>query len=176
MKSIRLRRGMTLVEMAIAIAVAASMLMIVTMTVSSALRMQTESDRLAVAVSLAQTKLSQLNSNPALTPTGDKPMTGAFGQEGGLYAGYAYEIVIKEERIDLAKVAQQGELKPANVGDQLPASTQNQAGNAKRNVTGSETGGLVDIVRIIIKIKYPRGNGGFGEYRVETFKGAPKKV
>ncbi|HNE24954.1 MAG TPA: type II secretion system protein, partial [Leptospiraceae bacterium] len=60
----RSRRGMTLVEMGLAIAVAASMMMIVMMTVGSALRMQTESDRLAVAVSLAQTKLSQLMSNP----------------------------------------------------------------------------------------------------------------
>ena len=172
----RSRRGMTLVEMGLAIAVAASMMMIVMMTVGSALRMQTESDRLAVAVSLAQTKLSQLMSNPALTPTGDKPMEGSLGQEGGLYAGYGYEITIKEERIDLAKVAAAGELKGTSVTDQLPASTQNNVSGTVKQVTGSETGGLVDIVRIIIKIKYPKGQGTFGEYRVETFKGAPKKV
>lgn len=166
------RRGMTLIEMAIAIAVAASMLMIITMTVSTGLRMQTESDRLSVAVSLAQTKLSQLMSNPGLTAG---KSTGQFGQEGGLYAGYAYEITIKEERIDLAKVAAEGEIKPAVVGDQIPAGTQNQAATTVRNVTGSETGGLVDIVRIIVIIKYPKGRGQ-GEYRVETFKGVPKKT
>ena len=167
------RRGMTLPEMAIAILVASIVLVAITVTVSHGVAVQQESDRLAVAVSLAQTKLSQLMSNPNLTAGKN---SGQFGQEGGLYAGYAYDIEIKEERIDLAKVAQEGELKPAAVNDQLPPGSQNQAAQTTRNVTGSATGGLVDIVRIIVKIRYPKGGSSFGEYRVETFKGAPKKI
>lgn len=167
------RRGMTLPEMAIAILVASIVLVAITVTVSHGVAVQQESDRLSVAVSLAQTKLSQLMSNPNLTAGKN---SGQFGQEGGLYAGYAYDIEIKEERIDLAKVAQEGELKPAAVNDQLPPGSQNQAAGATRNVTGSATGGLVDIVRIIVKIRYPKGGSSTGEYRVETFKGAPKKI
>lgn len=169
----RSRRGMTLPEMAIAILVASIVLVAITVTISHGVAAQQESDRLAVAVSLAQTKLSQLMSNPNLTAGKN---TGQFGQEGGLYAGYGYEIEIKEERIDLTKVASEGELKPAAVNDQLPPGSQNQESGTSRNVTGSATGGLVDIVRIIVKIRYPKGGAKFGEYRVETFKGAPKKI
>lgn len=167
------RRGMTLPEMAIAILVASIVLVSITVTVSHGVATQQESDRLAVAVSLAQTKLSQLMSNPNLTAGKNN---GQFGQEGGLYAGYAYEIEIKEERIDLTKVATEGELKPVAAKDQLPPGGQNQESTTSRNVTGSATGGLVDIVRIIVKIRYPKGGQSFGEYRVETFKGAPKKI
>jgi len=168
----RLRRGMTLVEMAIAIAVAATMLMIITMAVSKGIQLQNEAEKLSLAVSLAQTKLSQLMSNPALA---DGTTRGKFGDEGGLYAGYSWEITIRTDRIDLAKVAQEGELKPSVAASEIPTGTQNTVGKTEKNVTGTETGGLVDIIRIVVKIQYPRG-GGSGEYRVETFKGAPKKV
>jgi len=64
---VKSRRGMTLPEMAIAILVASIVLVSITVTVSHGVATQQESDRLAVAVSLAQTKLSQLMSNPNLT-------------------------------------------------------------------------------------------------------------
>lgn len=172
---LKARSGLTLAEMSLALVMAAIMSVMVTTTVSDGLRMQGEADRMSVAVALAQTKLSQLLSNPNLSTSDSK---GQLGSDAGVYAGYGYEVNVREEKIDLAKVAETGELEGLAVDDQLPAGAQNTAGNTQRAGEGTktQTGGLVDIVRIVVKIYYPLGReGGTGEYRVETFRGGAKK-
>ncbi|MBI3395198.1 MAG: hypothetical protein HY042_05140 [Spirochaetia bacterium] len=170
----RARTGLTLAEMAIAMAVATMMTVLVTTTVSDGLRLQGEADRLSVAVALAETKLSQLLSNPNLSTSNNR---GTMGDDTGIYAGYTYDIKITEEKIDLAKSGETGELNALPVGDQMPAGATNTAANPPKmgESTKTETGGTVDIVRIVVKIIYPRGRSGPGEYRVETFRGAAKK-
>ena len=169
----RLTEGLTIVDLAFAILIASVMTVTITASVASALNLQREADRLSVAVSLAEIHLAQLLSNPYLSTTHRK---GRYGSDAGIYKGYEWEVTVKEEKIDLAKVAEEGELKGVNLDDQLPASAQNTGGREKagQSVT-TQTGGLVDIVRIIVIIRYPRGSGGKGKYRVETIRGARKK-
>jgi len=168
------RAGMTLIEMSLAIAIAATMTVMITSTVAEALALQLEADRLSIAVSLAQIKLAQLLSNPQLSTTTQR---GNADDVGGIYRGYTYEIVVKEEKIDLAKVAETGELKPVNIKDQLPPGGPSQQGqSALAGSATTQTGGLVDIVRIIVKINYPKGGGAIGEYRVETFRDSKKET
>lgn len=167
------RSGLTLAEMSLALVMAAIMSVMVTTTVSDALRMQGEADRMSVAVALAQTKLSQLLSNPNLSTSDSK---GQLGSDAGIYAGYGYEVNVREEKVNLTEVAKTGRLEVVN--DQLPAGAQNTGGNVEKAGEGAKTatGGDVDIVRIVVKIYYPLGReGGTGEYRVETFRGATKK-
>ena len=175
--SLRLKKatGLTLVEMAMAIGVTATMTLSVTATIAEGLRLQMEAGRLTVAVALAQTKLAQLLSNPNLATDRQE---GSFDEDAGMYSGYGYEVEVREEQIDLANIAQTGELKGVSTDDQMPTGVQNDAATTEKAGQGAatETGGLVDIVRIIVKITYPRGNknNDKGTYRVETFQAAKK--
>lgn len=168
------REGITLVDMALAILVASIAMFSVVTVVADAQKMRVEADRIAVAVSAAQIKLAQLLSNPELSTTNER---GTFGPESGIYSGYTWEVEIREEKIDLAKVAESGQLKGIELDDKLPAGVQNKYEDEKLGQSEStQTGGLVDIVRIIVTITYPRGGGISGVYRVETFRGAKNKT
>ena len=168
------REGLTLVDMALAVMVAAVMTISVTNTVATGMRMQKEADRLTVAVALAQLKMSQLLSNPFLK--NDKK-SGQFPKRAGIYAGYKWEWEVKEDEIDLAEVARTGELTgAAPVDDKLPTGVQNLAEDKSLGSGGAttQTGGKINIVRIIVVINYPKGRGKMGVYRVETFRGQKK--
>ena len=173
--TLRLKRrtGLTLIEMSMAMLFAGIFSTTIVITVADGLEMQVEADRLSAAVAVTQMKLSQLLSNPNLETSEQK---GAFDEKDGIYAGYKYEIKVREEKIDLAKVAETGELDGVNLDDQLPAGFQNGGASREDKGPATQTGGVVDIVRIVMKVNYPRGRrGGEGEYRVETFRGAAKK-
>lgn len=164
------RSGFTLVEVALALAVTTVMLVTITVTIADAERMQMETDRLALAQTIAQAKMTQLTSGVGLEVTDEQ---GEFGDSAGIYSGYGYEIQVREEQIDLAKVAESGTLtsSPA-LDDQIPAGVQNQPPEESAGASSSSvTGGLIDVYRIRVKITYPRGTGGErGEYTVETFR------
>ena len=167
------REGLTLVDMSLAIGVAAVMMLSTITFVADAQGMRMEADRVAVAVALAQIQLSQLLSNPELT---QMKRSGRFGQEHGIYKGYSWSVEVREEKLDLAKVAESGQLEGVPLDDKLPTSTQNSAATEKAGQSATtQTGGVVDIVRIIVKISYPRGGSSDGVYRVETIRGAQKK-
>lgn len=169
------RAGLTLLEMGLAVATASSMAFLITSTVASALQMQMEADRITVAAALAQTKLAQLLTNTNISAGDSK---GTFGSDAGIYAGYDWSVHIREEKIDLAQVLETGKLQGVPLGDQLPAGIQNQGEvQATGGTTAkTQTGGLVDVVRMIVRIHYPRGDGVKGEYRVETFRRSLKNI
>lgn len=167
------REGLTLIDMSLAIGVAAVMMLSTITFVADAQALRTEADRVAVAVALAQIQLSQLLSNPELTRM---KRNGKFDRNHGIYAGYAWEVEVREEKLDLAKVAESGKLDSVPIDDQLPPSTQNQIDREKAGQGAStQTGGVVDIVRIIVRINYPRGGAPDGLYRVETIRGQRKQ-
>ena len=167
------REGLTLVDMSLAIGVAAVMMLSTITFVADAQGMRTEADRVAVAVALSQIQLSQLLSNPELT---QMKRSGKVGEQHGIYKGYGWSVEVREEKLDLAKVAESGQLEGVPLDDKLPASTQNAAEREKAGQsTSTQTGGVVDIVRIVVKISYPRGGASEGLYRVETIRGAQKK-
>ena len=66
------RSGMTIAESAIALLVASFMMIAVVTQVADGIRMQLESDRLSLAVTLAQAKMTQLINNPEITPGEEK--------------------------------------------------------------------------------------------------------
>ncbi len=168
------RAGLTLLEMGLAVATASAMAFMITSTVASALRMQMEADRLTVAAALAQTKLAQLLTNTTIS-SGDSK--GSFGSDAGIFAGYDWSVHIREEKIDLAKVMESGKLEGVPLDDQMPAGIQNESGAPEKagQTVATQTGGLVDVVRLIVRIYYPRGDGIKGEYRVETFRRSLKE-
>ena len=166
------RKGLTLVDVAMAMLVAAVLLSTVLVLVADAQGMRKEAERISLAVALAQAKLSQLLSNPELESMKKK---GMFDKNSGIYSEYEWEIEVREETIDLAKVAESGELESVPLDDKLPEGIQNESGREKMGQgAATQTGGMVDIIRIIINITYPRGGSERGEYRVETFRGAKK--
>lgn len=169
-----MRGGFTLVEIAMAMAVAAIMLVSVSTFVADALDMQIEADRLSVAITLARTKMTQLTTGQDLEVTDEQ---GEFGDDAGIYRGYTYEISIREEQIDLAKVQQSGTISSSPVADELPPPVQNES-DEEKEMGSSETtatGGLVDVYNVIVKIGYPRGGGSRGEYIVQTYQPNNKK-
>lgn len=168
--SLRYRKGMTLVEMGLATAVAAVFCMMVALLVNDGLRLQMLAGKKSLAAALAQTKMSQLLSRPVLEPGTDE---GTIGSDG-MYAGYAFNLTIKEEQLDLAQVVQEGKLEGMPVDDKMPADVRNTEGDVESLGTGpqSQTGGMIPVYRIVLVITYPIGQNRTDSYRVETFRSA----
>ena len=162
------RSGFTLIEMAIAVGVVAMMMASAATLVVKGLELQRESERLRVAVILSQSKLSQLLTRPDLSPASE---SGEIGKENGLYSGYKYKIVIANEKIDLAKISETGKVSFAPVDDKLPEDATNTSETEKMGQGAvSQTGGMVEVMKITVGITYPRGDGSNGEYTVMTFR------
>jgi Tfp pilus assembly protein PilV len=169
-KIFKIKKGVSLLEVALALGIAATISISVLGLISSAYNMQSKAQKLQLASNLARAKMTQILSMPVLEPV---------NQEGeldvALYKGYKYYIEIKEENIDLAKVSQTGTLdSPINVEDQLPTSVQNFKGKEKAGQNITETGGLIPIYRIRIRITFPIDTKNEGTYQVETIKPAKK--
>lgn len=167
------RRGMGLAEMALAIAVASVFVLTTLQMVASGLRLRMEAERISLASTIGQAKMSQLMSRPVLDKTDEK---GLIANEGP-YAGFEYEIHVKEEKIDLAQIAAEGKVSPIKLDDKMEPGVQNgkppeRAGQSQATATG----GLVDINRVILTVTYPMGEGRKGKYRIETFKSVSKTV
>ncbi len=173
---VRNRTGLTLVEMALATVVATTFSLYVTLFISGGIQAQVEADRMSIAASLAQTKMSQLLSAPTLEPTANKPQPHHFGRDSGVYAGYEVTVIVRQDKINLQNTLSSGELKSVPVDDKLPAGVQNQeqtiekAGSSEASVTGGD----VNVHRIVIDIKVPLGPNSFRMYRVETLRSADK--
>ncbi len=164
------RKAFTLVETALAMAIAAIMLVTVTATIADGERLLLEADRLSLALSVAQAKMTQLTSGIGLEVTNE---AGRFDDRAGPYAGFAYTIEVREEQIDLAQVAETGTISSAPpLEDQLPAGVQNQELQEKAGSSASSvTGGLVDVYRVSVEITYPRGiSGEKGTYNLVTYR------
>lgn len=172
----RTRSGLTLVEMALATAVTAVFTLYVTLFISGGLQAQLEADRLAVASSLAQTKMSQLLSTPTLEQTGAKPEPHRFDQNAGIYAGYEVTVAVSQDSINLQNTLSSGEVQSVPVDDKLPAGVQNQEEKIESAGSADQFNALGDInvFRIVIDIKVPLGPRAFEMYRVETLRSAEK--
>lgn len=162
------RKGVSLIEVSLALSIAATISISVLGLVSSAYRMQLKAQKLELASNLARAKMTQILSMPVLEPTNQK---GAL--DIPLYNGFEYELIIREENIDLAKVSQTGSLDTQiNVDDQLPASVQNYKGKEKAVEDVTATGALIPIYRIIVKITFPVDNKNKNTYEVVSIKAA----
>lgn len=168
---IKFKKGVSLFEVGLALGVAASMAVSTLGLVSSAYQMQGKAQKLELASNLASIKMTQILSMPELQNTNQ---TGTL--DVALYNGFEYQILIKEEQIDLAQIAQSGSLDfNLPMDDQLPAGVQNFKGKEKAGQNTTETGGLIPVYRIKVIITYPLDNkGNKAKYEVESFKAVKK--
>lgn len=168
----RLRSGLTLVEMALAIGVAATFGMMTLHFLADGMKKRQEAEKIHLATTLARAKMAQLLSRPFLDQTDEE---GEMGNTGP-YAHFRYRLIITEEQIDLAAAASEGRLSGINVDDQLDAGIQNAAVQERAGQgVSTQTGGLVDINRIVLIVDYPVGRKR-KQLRIETFKSAAKTI
>ncbi|MCE9500536.1 MAG: prepilin-type N-terminal cleavage/methylation domain-containing protein [Leptospira sp.] len=167
LKSYKLRRGFSLIEVAIALAIASSSMVWTYSLISNALTMKKKAADISNAVQLAKIKMAQIDSSSRLETDSVK------GEIPG-YRGYRFETEVKEEELDLLKLAGGGKDKdkPSKSPDDLLGGQDSGMSKllAKRGKgQGSETGGIIKVFRVKVKIIYP---SGFGEesFTAETFK------
>ncbi len=167
---LKMVRGFTLLEMGLAVAIASAVLAYTAAIIAQGLRLQEEAGRLATAIMLAQTKISQLRNDPDLKPLDE---SGQFEEEG-LYQGYGWEIEVREEKFDLAKVyGDQEEDAGLAIDDLLPEEARNEGDEEQVSLSDrAATFGEIEVMRINVVITYPKGSGERGTYRVETFQAA----
>ncbi|MCB1176696.1 MAG: prepilin-type N-terminal cleavage/methylation domain-containing protein [Leptospiraceae bacterium] len=167
MKILRSKRsGFTLVEVSIALGLAAYIMVSTYSLISQGMKKQAEAISLNNALFLAKIKMAQIDSSPKLETTTSK------GEIPG-YIGYSYELEVKEEEMDLLKLAEG--TKDGN--DKTASDLLGENNNAKMDellqkrgkASGSKTGGVIKVFRINVKIKYPIGPFE-NTYEVETIK------
>ncbi|EPG66692.1 type II secretion system protein [Leptospira wolffii] len=163
------RSGFTLIEMTFAFLIAASWIGYVLMIVAEGVRLKRIAALQTEAAHLAKIKMAQVDSATLLqtdTSSGDIPG----------YKDWKFTTIIKDENIDLLKLAGKEGKKPE---DLLGGSNSGQNDFiAKRtgNNQGSATGGLITVYHIYVTIEYPtggvdtQGNKVKEQYTVETFK------
>ena len=161
------RKGFTLIEVAIALALAAAAMVSTYQMISQGLRMQRQAVTITNAVFLAKIKMTQLDSAPKLETT---------SSEGDIpgYTGYRFKTEIKEEEMDLLKLAEQGgeKKKKTNPEDLLgtnPNAKMDEYMKKRGKAQGAKTAGLIKVYRVKVTISYPEGNGT-KDYVVETIK------
>ena len=165
------RLGFSLIEVSLAIIVVSTVLVTGISSTLSALNLQLEGDRLALAMSLAQTKMAELRSEANLSATDD---SGEIVDQEDAYFGYKWQTSIREENINLSEVLESGGEGPLFDDGLLPDSVQNQAEQRDKGVEGSSKSffslGDIPILRITVSVEYPKGGGIYGKYNVETLQ------
>ena len=159
--------GFSLLEVALAMMIVSVVLITAISSALSALRWQVEADRMALAMSLVQTKMAEIRSNRDLS-TEDK--AGEFDDEDSIYYRYRWKTSVREENLDIGELLESsfGDLP---LGDQLPAGIQNSgAGEESAAKKGLFSGGI-PILKISVTVEYPKGRGAaYGNYHVESIQ------
>jgi general secretion pathway protein I len=162
----RIRKGFTLIEIAIALALAGSAMVWTYSLISNSMILQRKSISITNAVFLAKIKMAQFEASTKLenkTSQGEIPG----------YQGYRYELVMNEEEMDLLKMAEGDKSKskpPADLlGQQDNSAKLNDLLKKRGQAQGSKTGGLIKVFRIKLKIFYPSG-AKEEVYEAETFR------
>lgn len=130
--------------------------------------MQRESIHVSNAVHLAKIKMAQIESAYRLEATT------AQGKIPG-FQGYKFVTEIKEEEMDLLKLAKGEGEKPKNkppedlLGGDNNSSVNELLKKRGQSMEQSQTGGIIPVFKINLDIIYPAG-GTEAKYHVETFK------
>ena len=161
------RKGFSLLEVTVALWLASTGMILTYRSISEGIILKKKAADLSNAVQLAKIKMAQIDSSTKLETDfvkGDIPG----------YRGYKFETEVKEEELNLLELAGGG--KDKNKKSKPPADLLGSEGTgissilAKRGkAQGSETGGIIKVFRVKVKIMYP---SGFGEdsFTAETFK------
>ena len=135
----------------------------------SALGWQVEADRMALAMSLVQTKMAEIRSNKEL---GTEDRSGEFDDKDSIYYGYRWKTSIREENLNIGELLENS-FGGLPLGDQLPAGVQNSgsAGEDSASKQGLFSLGEIPILKISITVEYPKGSGAaYGSYHVESIQ------
>lgn len=158
------RKGFSLIEVVIALGIAAYAMAETYALISRGMFLQRQAISLTNAVFLAKIKMAQIDASPKLETTSSR------GDIPG-YVGYKYEVDIKEEELDLLKMAEGGKSGKAP-GELLGEDSNSKMSDLlkKRGQSqGSKTGGLIKVFKIRVAIIYPLG-AGEETYETLTFK------
>ncbi|MDX1957482.1 MAG: prepilin-type N-terminal cleavage/methylation domain-containing protein [Leptospiraceae bacterium] len=160
----RLRKGFTLIEVAIALALAASAMVWTYSLISNSMILQRKSISLSNAVFLAKIKMAQIDSSTKLETTTSK------GEIPG-YNGYRYELEILEKEMDLLKLAEGGAKTkpPEDLLGKDPNAKFSELLKKRGQAQSSKTGGLIKVFNIKVKIFYPSGSKE-EMFEAETFR------
>ncbi|WCL47939.1 type IV pilus modification PilV family protein [Leptospira sp. GIMC2001] len=163
----KFRNGFTLIEVALALGLGAFIMAYTYGLIAKGIAMRKESILLANAVHLAKIKMAQVDSSTNMQSDVTK------GDIPG-YPGYKFETEIKEEELDLLKLAsgdKSDKLKEKAPKDLLGDKDAglNDILKNRGQAKGSETGGLIKVFRVKVSITYPLGKDGT-VYSVETFR------
>lgn len=167
MKQTTIRNGFTLLEVALAMAIGGALMVYTYGMVADGIRLKKEAVLLSNAVHLAKIKMAQIDASTNMesdVSRGDIPG----------FPGYKFETEIKEEELDLLKLAMGSDaedLKKKSPKDLLgdKDASLNQILKNRGQSQGSETGGLIKVFRIRVAISYPVG-GNDTIYTVESFR------
>jgi general secretion pathway protein I len=164
MNRIKIRKGISLIEVVIALGISSYLMAETYKLVSEAVYYQKEAISLSNAVFLAKIKMAQIDSSVKLETTSSK------GDIVG-YNGYKYEVEIKEEELDLLKLAEKKDSvkPPSDMMGKDSMGKVNELLEKRGKSKGSTTGGLIKVFRIKVAIIYPSGGKDL-TYEVETFK------
>ncbi len=163
-KTFRFRKGFSLIEVSIALGIAAYIMVSTYALISQGLKHQARAIALNNALFLAKIKMAQIDASPKLETTSSK------GEIPG-YNGYSYEMEIKETELDLLKLAD-NKGKTPNASDLMGKDNNakmNELLEKKGKAKGSQTGGIIKVFNIKVKINYPMGTE-LKSYEVETIK------
>ncbi|MDF3821521.1 prepilin-type N-terminal cleavage/methylation domain-containing protein [Leptospira sp. 96542] len=161
------RQAFTLLEVTIAMAIASAAMTYTISRITEGILLQKRAVLLANAVHLAKIKMAQVDSSTSMQSDTTKGNIEAF-------PGYSFETEIKEEEMDLLKLAagpDADKLRKNAPKDMLGdkdvglSDLMKQRGQ-KRSF---ETGGLLKVFRVKVSIFYMDGNRK-ETYSVETFR------
>lgn len=165
--NLKYRKGFSLIEVALALGIAASGMVWTYSLISNGLTLQRRGIALSNAVLLAKIKMTQIDASSKLeSDTASGTIPG--------YKGYRFETVIKEEELDLLKLAKgEGAESKSKPPEDLLGKSNTGVSELlkKRGMTQSEsqTGGLIKVLKITITIFYPDGYEE-AKYKIETFR------
>lgn len=160
-------RGFTLFEVTIAMAMAAMVMTYTYSLIAEGISYQKKAVLLANAVHLAKIKMAQVDSSTTMQTDTTRGSIDAF-------PGYTFETEIKEEEMDLLKLAggpNAEELRKKAPKDMLGDKDVGFSDLMKKRgqKKSFETGGVLKVFRVKVSIFYMDGNKK-ETYSVETFR------
>ncbi|TGN18545.1 type IV pilus modification PilV family protein [Leptospira idonii] len=162
------RKGFTLIEMAIGLAMAAVAMVYTYNMIIDGMKYQKKAVQLANAVHLAKIKMAQVDSSTMMQADSSK------GEIPG-YPGYRFLTEIKEEEMDLLKLAggpNAEELKKKAPKDMLGDKDVGLNDLMKKRGKSKtfETGGILKVFRVRVEVTFPEDKNKNSSYVVETFR------
>ena len=160
MKINKYRKGFTLIESAIALGIASVFIAYTYSQITQGIMLKKKSEDLAKALFLTKLKMTQIESGNKITADQSS------GEIPG-FKGFKYQLLIKEEEIDLLKLSGMDKGKKSDSKDSESRISKFMEDRGKKQQ--SATGGLVKAFKIKIDIIYP-SQGGPETFTTETFK------